>query len=80
MKDYRPIGCPKKITPQKFILSLTKIKESFETNTIRDGESTALYTANTVDTVDTVYTLYTIEAASHFLNSSVYVHLYITGA
>ena len=48
-------------------------------NTIRDGSSTALYTAYTVDTVDVVnivYTAYTIQTALHCLNRSMSAYIY----
>ena len=39
---------------------------------IRDGGSTALYTAYTVNTV---YTVYTIQTALHCLNNSIYAYI-----
>ena len=48
-------------------------------NTIRDGGSTALYTAFIVYTVYIVYpvkTVYTIQTALHCLNSSIYAYIY----
>ena len=46
----------------------------FKKNTIRDGCSTALYTADTVDTFDTVYT---IQPTLCYLNNSLYAYIYI---
>ena len=48
-------------------------------NTIRDGDSTALYTAYTIYTaytVNTVFTVYTIQTSLHYLNSSMYAYIY----
>ena len=42
-------------------------------NTIIDGCSTALYTADTVDTVDTLNTVYSIQTTLCYLNSSLYI-------
>ena len=49
---------------------------TFEKNTIRNGDSTALYT---VQTVYTVYAVYTIETALHCLNSSMHACIYCKG-
>ena len=54
-----------------FSLLMTLLPSFVKQNTIRDGGSTALYSANTV------YTFYTVQTALHCLNSSMYAYIYI---
>ena len=54
-----------------FSLLMTLVPSFVRKNTIRDGVSTTLYSANTV------YTFYTVQTALHCLNSSMYAYIYI---
>ena len=53
------------------ILLLGFAANDLKKSTIRDGGSTALYTACTVYIVDTVYTVYMVETALHCLRRGV---------
>ena len=52
-----------------FSLLMTLVPSFVRKNTIRDGVSTTLYSANTV------YTFYTVQTALHCLNSSMHALL-----
>ena len=52
-----------------FSLLMTLVPSFVKQNAIRDGGSTALYSANTV------YTFYTVQTALHCLNSSMYAYM-----
>ena len=53
-----------------FSLLMTLVPSFVRKNTIRDGVSTTLYSANTV------YTFYTVQTALHCLNSSMYAYIH----
>ena len=53
-----------------FSLLMTLVPSFVRKNTIRDGVSTTLYSANTV------YTFYTVQTALHYLNSSMYAYIH----